>query len=341
MATLRLVLGSVVLLCATTVAAQEPPMPQPALRLDPELIAELQAKAVPAWEAIEQTFASVSVALVHTCKESLGGQLVAPEFRRKYRLAWDRNRGVARSRAETGPPGEFYDSVANSRYSFEVWKQGEQARGELRSARLFKSAVNEALSGSDQPKGFRENWENACEANRFGPIALRLLLGSAEFTPIEAVEEQAETGRQIRVSAQYVGETKPDFRRKGGIYTVVLEPVHQYRLLRGKITFADRDDSISTTLIYHDVPHVFVPKLNHCIQRLDQGNAVTEWHYEFELPGQCDVPDAEFMLPFYGFDESVLLPLSPNRSWRWWLMGLGAAVLLVGVWLLARRRAQA
>lgn len=319
--------------------AQEPAAARAAPRLDADVFIELKTKAIPAWESIQRSLDSIDVYYYRTYSEHLEDKLVAPTRRPRYRLAWHREKGLALLRAEYAEhPGTMYHGVGNRDYSFEVLARDQQVRGELRSARLAKTDSN-APDGGFRSLRFAERMDDACAACLFIALPLRTLVDSPEFEPVEAVEEREQGARRIRFSARYLGE-EGDSRRKGGIYTITVDPAQRYRLIRGAISFPDRADNYTFDLTYHDAPGVFVPKVHHAVMTQPDEKLVTEWLNEFDVPQKFDIPDEEFRLEYYGFDESVLQPLSPRRWLRWLLMACGVASLALGYWMLARRKAK-
>jgi hypothetical protein len=120
---------------------------------------------------------------------------------------------------------------------------------------------------------------------------------------------------------------------------MTVDPSRRYRLVNGRISFPDRADEHTLAVTYHDAQDVFVPETNRFVLSKPSENYVAEQVSTFDLPQEFNIPEDEFHLEYYGFDESVLVPLSPNRWLRWLLMGGGAASLVVGYWLLTRRRA--
>ncbi len=60
--------------------------------------------------------------------------------------------------------------------------------------------------------------------------------------------------------------------------------------------------------------------------------------FEFEKPEPCALPAEAFYLPHYDISEGVLETLSPDPWPRWLLVLAGMLSLIVGFWLLFRRR---
>lgn len=336
--TLLILGGGLLYWVAIPVAAFQQEGDSNQLKLDPDVFIELKTKAIPAWGEIEQTLHSVSVIARKTVSERIKGELIAPARTPTYNLAWDHAQGLALLQAEYDAHSDrSYYSVANPDYSFEVWADEKLGQDQLQGAR--KAPWDSANPRGTLPRGFVEHEFTAHTAARFLSLPLRLLIDSPEFESIEAVGIRENGKRLIRYSARYLGD-EGESRQKGGTYTIVIDPVMNYRLLRGQVSGPDNPTEQTIEVQYHDSANVFVPKFVDVVRRNQQEQYTAEWRTEFELPRQFDLPEKQFYLPFYGFDESMLEPISPNRWLRWLLVAVGSMSLIIAYWLLARNSRQ-
>lgn len=321
---------------AFALAAEDIDATVPTLRLDRDVLAELKVQAVSGWELLAQKLDSVDVKYRQLQSERQDGEPIGtPRGGARYRIAWDRGRRLALRRSEYDEyPDAVYHDVRNSNYVFEVWDTSKQNRGELRRATFQSEQVKGEFWQTDSI-GNRINCARA--ACMFISLPLAALVESDEFEPIEAIEEQSAGRRRIRFSTRYLGE-QGDSRRKDGIYTIVVDPANHYRLLEGGISFPRRQDLETIEVTYRADPKVIVPKMVRYARELPTEGYTLEDITEFDLPQEFNLPQEEFYLDYYGFDESVLEPLSPRRWLRWLLIACGAASLLLAYWVVSRRK---
>jgi len=300
--------------------------------IDPAVLDRLRTQAVKDWQAEEREYRSLDVSYKSSYRA--GPKNDIKTFPTKtYRLAYDADRQVTLWRMQNPAfsSDNMTHSVANSRYDFRVSTPVMTEQGTLDHLNLVVSNQ----SGPEREGGVPTWNSHRCHlmaACRISCMPLQDLLNSQEFEPIQAVEFVDNGSPRIRFSARYLGE-QGFVRRKGGTYTVILDPSHRHRLLSWVIEVPhSRYETFDIS--YHVSNDVHTPR--EIVYKADLVGEITESTWTFDLPKPCTIPDAEFYLPHYGFSEQMLETLNPNPWPRWLLIAGGVVTIAIGARLLLR-----
>ncbi len=299
--------------------------------IDSAVLDRLRDIATKDWQSVGEEFRVFDVTFKNRYSQGPPNQLKLVS-NQTYRFAYNLDRGLCLLRGQNEAfPGHMVHDVSNPGYVFQVNNTDMTARGTLNRLNVHIGTKTAMPTKLPDWQGDRCKLMSAC---RMACMSLRELLDPTQFKVVEAVDFMERGEPLVRLRARYLGE-KGVGKRKNGNYTVVLDPVHRYRLISWEIEVPKKSKQ-TFQVFYHSGDHSFFPKE---IVNIDDSNGQrTEDLWTYGLPQPWALPDAEFYLPHYGISESILETLNPNPWPRWLLIGFGVLTIAIGAWLVRGRR---